>query len=95
MKKQTAVEWLIKSLSDRMYIHCPEFGHAIIDKIVDEAKAMEKEQMMKTWTKAIDQTQERAWNVIRAYDDFDDYYNETLCRLLSVAALEHKIVKLK
>lgn len=38
---------------------------------------LEKEQMMKTWTKAIDQTQERAWNVVRAYDDFDDYYNET------------------
>jgi hypothetical protein len=46
MKKQTAVEWLIKNLCDRMYIHCPEFGHTIIDELVDEAKAMELQQKL-------------------------------------------------
>lgn len=43
-KKQTAVEWLVKSLSDRMYIHCPEFGNTIIGKLVEEAKYMELRQ---------------------------------------------------
>ena len=48
-----------------------------LDRLVKECINYEKEQLMKTWTKAIDQTQERAWNIVRAYDDFDDYYNET------------------
>ena len=48
-----------------------------LDRLVKECINYEKEQLMKTWTKAIDQTQERAWNVVRAYDDFDDHYNET------------------
>jgi len=69
--KQTAVEWLIKEYSKYIDDSNVPFG------LIEQAKEMEKEQMMKTWTKAIDQTQERAWNVVRAYDDFDDYYNET------------------
>ena len=75
MKKQTATEWLFAHLLPFLEFSDPkEREH--FRKCLAEAKAMEKEQMMKTWTKAIDQTQERAWNVVRAYDDFDDYYNE-------------------
>jgi len=43
--KQTAVEWLVKHLSERGYIQAPSFGHSIIDKAIKQAKAMEKEQI--------------------------------------------------
>jgi hypothetical protein len=77
MKKQTAVEFLGHELNVKLFYDIsPELWEQV-NEIFKQAKAMEKEQMMKTWTKAIDQTQERAWNVVRAYDDFDDYYNET------------------
>lgn len=67
--KQTAVEWLAEKLSITF--------QTMYAEEIEQALEMEKKQMMKTWTRAIDQTQERAWNVVRAYDDFDDYYNET------------------
>jgi len=46
IKKQTAVEWLVKYLSERGYIQAPSFGHSIIDKAIEQAKEMEKEQIM-------------------------------------------------
>jgi hypothetical protein len=72
MSKETAVDYLVAAIwsgntEPPLYLKV----------IIDRAREKEKEQMMKTWTRAIDQTQERAWNVVRAYDDFDDYYNET------------------
>ena len=44
--KQTAVQWLVKYLSERGYIQAPSFGHSIIDKAIKQAKQMEKEQIM-------------------------------------------------
>ena len=74
MKKQTAVEWYF----DKIKSHFEHDGdlYEVACMTYELAKERENEQMMKTWTKAIDQTQERAWNVVRAYDDFDDYYND-------------------
>jgi hypothetical protein len=48
--KQTAVEWLVKHLSERGYIQAPSFGHSIIDKAIKQAKEMEKEQIMTAFT---------------------------------------------
>ena len=48
---QTSIEWLVKSLSDRMYIHCPDFGHTIIDKLVEQAKEMHKLEQENLYTK--------------------------------------------
>jgi hypothetical protein len=48
--KQTAVEWLVKHLSERGYIQAPSFGHSIIDKAIEQAKEMEKEQIMTAFT---------------------------------------------
>jgi hypothetical protein len=45
--KQTAVEWLVQHLSERGYIQAPSFGHSIIDKAIQQAKEMEKEQIIK------------------------------------------------
>ena len=80
--KQTAIEWFAEKDTESTI----QFLEGKLNQIqlaiektkcLQQAKEMEKEQQMKTWTRAIDQTQERAWNVVRAYDDFDDYYNET------------------
>ena len=70
--KQTAVEWL----EDQLNPDIKTMQGNIIQDLLEQAKSIEKNQMMNTWTKAIDQTQERAWNIVRAYDDFDDYYEE-------------------
>jgi hypothetical protein len=73
--KQTAVEWLVKHLSERGYIQAPSFGHSIIDKAIKQAKAMEKEQIMDAWN-------ERAGfdGGVLFYTDnrtAEQYYNET------------------
>jgi hypothetical protein len=69
--KQTAVEWLMQQLPT-------------IDKydpyyqdLFTQAKEMEKEQHGKTWDTALDKYEVRAGNYMRAYEDFDEYYNET------------------
>lgn len=48
-----------------------------IEAIIDQAKIMHKSEMAKTWDSALDAGQERAWNVMRAYSDFDEYYENT------------------
>jgi hypothetical protein len=45
--KQTAVEWLVQHLSERGYIQAPSFGHSIIDKAIEQAKAMESKERLK------------------------------------------------
>lgn len=80
--KQTAVE-IIESALDKYFSYeynknkATPFVKFDLYESLKQAKEMERVEHMKTWTKAIDQTQERAWNVIRAYDDFDDYYEQT------------------
>lgn len=71
---QTSIEWLIKSLSDRMYIHCPEFGHTIIDKLIEQAKEMHKQEIIDAQSYAVsnaDMTDNKG------YFDCDKYYQET------------------
>jgi hypothetical protein len=45
--------------------------------ILDKYKAMHKEEQGKTWDAAMDNFKARGENYVRAYGDFDDYYNET------------------
>ena len=66
--KQTAVEWLIEE-----YIN----GAVINIQIMKKALEIEKEQHSKTWDVALDKYEVRAGNYMRAYEDFDEYYNET------------------
>jgi hypothetical protein len=44
--------------------------------IVSNAKENHKKEHMETWNSAIEQTENRAWNIIRAYDYFDEYYQK-------------------
>ena len=80
-KKQSSVEWLINQLQKSKDFHrvlneVSQMSTAKID-IIEQAKLMHREDMGKTWDSALDRGQERAWNVMRAYGDFDEYYTET------------------
>jgi len=64
MKKQTAVEFLAKSLKDFPHIkHSQSFKD-----LVNQAKAMEKEQIEDAWDDGIDSFSTRS---------AEQYYNET------------------
>ena len=71
MKKQTAVEWLQNNLKDFFHI---DFAHLdYMTRAFDQAKAMEKEQIMD----AVNDS----WNMAK-HSNFADaqakqYYNET------------------
>jgi hypothetical protein len=67
---KTAVEWLIEILE----LSNPSKQY---QAEIEQAKAMEKQQHGKTWDTALDKYEVRAGNYMRAYEDFDEYYNET------------------
>lgn len=46
-------------------------------KLREQAKAMHKEEHGQTWDKSLDNLKARGMNEMRAYTDFDEYYNET------------------
>jgi hypothetical protein len=82
-KKQTAVEWQFEKLFDSFEkFNNGEYtlGEYLTNnlKIRDQAKAMEKEQMMQLWKDFIDWSTEIDPSI---YDSFkeaiNDYYNET------------------
>ena len=70
MSKQTAVEWLVEQVWKREPLEHEQ-------KVIEQAKAMEREQHGETWNSALLQMNKRAGNIMRAWEDFDDYYNET------------------
>lgn len=72
--KQTAVEFLEQQLYKAGW---EQLTHEEKMNICCTAKLMEKEQHSKTWDTALDKYEVRAGNYIRAYEDFDEYYNET------------------
>jgi hypothetical protein len=69
--KQSSIEWLFVELWNTPK---DKFDW---QSIFEQAKLMHREDMGKTWDSALDRGQERAWNVMRAYGDFDEYYTET------------------
>jgi len=69
MNKQTAVEWLIDNLPQR-------FKNAMLmdsKEIVEQAKAMEKEQLITSWHNGYDNQSP----MIDEENCGDNYYNET------------------
>lgn len=76
----TSIEWLEKELlrngyMNKGYYNQDSLNH--LENILKQAKEMHKAEHGKTWDSALDAGQNRAWNVMRAYSDFDEYYNET------------------
>jgi len=81
-KQQTAVEWLAKQMEILHYDYWAEHiskdeKNQRLKQLKEQAKEMEKQQHATTWDDAIDNLDARGGNIVRAYVDFDDYYNET------------------
>ena len=71
---QTSVEWLIDELNKKQNGEGSKLSY---NHMFDKAKEMERKEHGKTWDAALDKYEVRAGNYMRAYEDFDDYYNET------------------
>ena len=72
----TSIEWLIEEMMSKGF-----FKESVtltnIDHLQYKAEEKHKIELGKTWDAALDAGQNRAWNVLRAYSDFDDWYSET------------------
>ncbi len=75
-KKQSSIDWL-ESKVNAMIQNGGDTDLLAVIEHIQQAKAMHKSEMSKTWDSALDAGQERAWNVMRAYSDFDEYYENT------------------
>ena len=75
MSKQTAVEYLIYEIFaiKRWMPLTP----GELNDIIEKAKEMDRGQHEETWDAALKSYEVRAGNYMRAYEDFDEYYNET------------------
>ena len=68
--EQTAIEWLIEQLDKQpevpiyFYIFCLE------------ALEIEKKQHGRTWNAALDACEKRGHVYVRAWEEFDEYYNQ-------------------
>lgn len=70
--KQSSVEWLaeiIRFANKELY--------AEMFEEIEQAKAMHREEHGQTWDKSMENFEARGRNEMRAWVDFDEYYNET------------------
>jgi predicted LPLAT superfamily acyltransferase len=68
-EKKTALEWFFDNLKNHE-IQAQHF------ELYRQALQIEKKQHGKTWDAALDKYEARAGNYMRAYEDFDDYYEQ-------------------
>jgi len=66
MAQQTAVEWFAGMITEMIH----EAYHSELANLFEQAKEMEKQQIMDAWQDAIKDTN---YNIL----DGEDYYNET------------------
>jgi 3-mercaptopyruvate sulfurtransferase SseA len=71
MKQQTAVEWLVEELQKADYI--PK-DSSIMDFVIDQAKAMEQDQIQDAFYFGVDVD---SFNVINPYKEAEKYYQKT------------------
>ncbi len=81
-KELTAVEWFGMEMGKLFAqyhgkIICIGEFHKKRFELEEQAKEMEKEQHGKTWDKSMDNLDSRGGNMVRAWVDFDEHYNET------------------
>jgi hypothetical protein len=81
-KNQMSVEWLSK----QAYVLFEQYSEGKFDRITlnklmfeatDKAKEMHKQEHATTWDKSMDNLDARGGIIVRAWVDFDEYYNET------------------
>ena len=67
MKTETAVELLANTWAVQGTLYNSD---------IEQALELERLQHSQTWDTALDKYEVRAGNYMRAYDDFDDYYEQ-------------------
>ena len=72
--KQSSVEWLEIEL-EKLWIE-KYLSPITIKPLLEQAKAMHREEHGRTWDDAMQTLKSRGGNDMRAYTDFDDYYTE-------------------
>lgn len=70
---QTSVEWIAERFKDTILT---EYAEGRFLELIEEAKEMEKKQHGRTWDAALDACEKRGHVYVRAWEDFDEYYNE-------------------
>jgi hypothetical protein len=68
MERQSAVDWLYEELWKQTDFSLPS-------NILEKAKEIEKQQHGLTWDCALLAMEARSGNFVRAWSDFDEYYN--------------------
>jgi hypothetical protein len=79
-KQQTAVDWLVEQLNEKIdFIPLDKWG--MIRDIIEQAKEMEKEQIVNTWSQATTLDYEigllDASYILCQIHNAEQYYNET------------------
>ena len=75
MKEQSGVDFLHSKILFNIGLDDNDIFK--LRELVKIAKKLENKQHGKTWDTALDNYEVRAGNYMRAYGDFDDYFNET------------------
>ena len=73
-KKLSSVEWLVEQIKKDINLRLRGFD---IDKVLEQAKAMHKEEMDKVAGDYWNEGASYMHDGQRKYNSFDDYYNET------------------
>ena len=72
--KQSSIDYLISQITEDQIVRAKSIYQW--REIFKQAKAMHREEHGKTWDDSLDNLKARGMNEMRAYTDFDDYYNE-------------------
>jgi hypothetical protein len=78
----TSIEWLISVLAhndilDHKKVSSNKQLYKLYLRLKDQAKEMHKKEHGDTWDAALLQGSKRGDNIMRAWEDFDEYYQET------------------
>jgi hypothetical protein len=75
-----SVQWFFDQLIEHRIIIVDKTTYQVKYKheiLLEQAKEMEKQQHATTWDKSMDNLDARGGNIVRAWVDFNEYYNET------------------
>ena len=74
---KTAVGWLENELADKLKHIIENKDYILMEELFEKAKEIEKQQHGETWDKSIDTFEKRGHVYVRAWEDFEEYYQQT------------------
>ena len=77
MRKRDSIEFLWDELKPFLPANYTVDESVKIISILKQAKAMHKEEHGQTWDKSMENFEARGRNEMRAWVDFDEYYEQT------------------